>query len=230
MKVPAPQSEAELVARARAIAGRTLREIADRLGEPVPPDLKRHKGWVGSLLERQLGASAGSRAEPDFPELGVELKTLPVDARGRPRESTFVCTIELERLAEMEWAESRVALKLARVLWIPVEADAALALGERRIGAALLWSPSDEDEALLRFDWEELAGLIACGQTESVTAHLGRYLQVRPKAANSHVKRRVVDSDGLAYSANPRGFYLRTQFTERLLAAHYSRPSQARPS
>lgn len=225
MKTSAPGSEAELLARARALAGRTLGEIAEGLGQSVPLDLKRHKGWVGALLERQLGASAGSRAEPDFPGLGVELKTLPVDARGRPRESTFVCTIELERLADLEWAESRVALKLARVLWVPVEAQATLALGERRVGEPLLWSPSAEDEALLRFDWEELAGLIACGQTESVSAHLGRYLQVRPKAANSRVKRRVVDSDGFSYSANPRGFYLRTQFTERLLAAHYARPS-----
>jgi DNA mismatch repair protein MutH len=211
--------------RAREIAGRSLGEIANHLDEPVPPDLKRHKGWVGSLVERQLGASAGSRAEPDFPELGVELKTLPIDARGRPRETTFVCTIELDRIAELEWTDSRVAKKLARVLWMPVQAEASVPLAERRLGEPLLWSPSAEDEALLRFDWEELSGLLACGQTESVTAHLGRYLQVRPKAANSHVRRRVVDSDGVPYSANPRGFYLRTQFTERLLEEHYARPS-----
>jgi len=223
--VKKPRSEAELFQRAREVAGRTLREIAEGLGVAVPPDLKRHKGWVGSLVERQLGASAGSKSQPDFPELGVELKTLPVDARGKPRESTFVCTIELNQIADLEWADSRVATKLRRVLWVPVQADAGVPLGERRVGEPLLWSPSAEDEALLRFDWEELAGLIACGQTESVTAHLGRYLQVRPKAANSHVKRRVVDANGLLYSANPRGFYLRTQFTERLLEQHYARPT-----
>jgi DNA mismatch repair protein MutH len=223
--VKEPSSEAELFRRARELAGRTLGDVAEGLDVVVPPDLKRHKGWVGSLVERQLGASAGSKAVPDFPELAVELKTLPVDARGKPRESTFVCTIELNQIADIEWAESRVAIKLNRVLWVPVQADPSVPLGERRVGEPLLWSPSEDDEALLRFDWEELAGLIACGQTESVTAHLGRYLQVRPKAANSHVKRRVVDASGLLYSANPRGFYLRTQFTERLLARHYARPA-----
>jgi DNA mismatch repair protein MutH len=155
----------------------------------------------------------------------VELKTLPVDARGKPRESTFVCTIELDQIVDLEWTESRVARKLSRVLWVPVEADAGVPLGERRVGEPLLWSPNAEDEALLRFDWEELAGLIACGRTESVSAHVGHYLQVRPKAANSHVTRRVVDASGFSYSANPRGFYLRTRFTERLLREHYARPT-----
>ena len=191
----------------------------------MPTDLKRHKGWVGALIERQLGASAGSRSEPDFPQLGVELKTLPVDARGKPKESTFVCTIELNRIAEIEWHESRVSLKLARVLWVPVEAEPGIPIAQRRIGEPLLWTRTAEDERLLRFDWEELAGLIACGQAESVTAHLGRFLQVRPKAANSRVRRRVVDGEGSAYSANPRGFYLRTQFTERLLKQHYALPA-----
>jgi DNA mismatch repair protein MutH len=85
-----------------------------------------------------------------------------------------------------------------------------------------LWSPNEEEEAALRFDWEELAGQIACAGSDSVTAHLGRHLQVRPKAAHSRVKRRVMDGEGAPYSANPRGFYLRTSFTRALLTKHYA--------
>ena len=37
------------------------------------------------LLERALGATAeGSKAEQDFSHLGVELKTLPINAEGYP--------------------------------------------------------------------------------------------------------------------------------------------------
>ena len=215
--VPPPLDEAELLARAEALAGERLDKVATRFGVRVPPDLSRHKGWTGNLLERALGASAGSRAAPDFETLGVELKTLPVDAAGRPTESTFVCTIPLREIGEIEWEDSRVRRKLARVLWIPVQGERARPLAERRIGSPLLWSPSADELAALRFDWEELAGLIGRGGLDLVTGHLGRFLQVRPKARDSSARGRGSDADGAVFGALPRGFYLRAAFTEALL-------------
>jgi DNA mismatch repair protein MutH len=219
---PAPASEAELVARARALAGSSLGELAARLGRPVPPDLRRAKGFVGQLVELGLGATAGSRAGPDFAHLGIELKTLPVDASGRPVESTFVCTICLPEVGDVEWENSPVRAKLARVLFVPVEGERERPVGERRLGAPLLWSPNAEDERDLKFDWDELAGRIGRGDVESITGHLGRYLQVRPKAADSHARRRAFDRDGVAFAALPRGFYLRALFTARIVRAHYA--------
>ncbi len=221
---PAPVSEVELAARAAALAGLTLGELAAELGVVVPPDLRRAKGFPGQLVERALGATAGSRAEPDFPDLGVELKTIPVDERGRPCESTFVCTIDSAAIGRVEWERSLVRRKLLRVLWVPVEGTRSLVVGARRIGAALLWSPSPEQEAALRFDWEELAGLIGRGDVEQVTGHLGRHLQVRPKAAHGRARRRALDPDGTSFAALPRGFYLRASFTAALLAQHYVLP------
>ena len=62
-----PQTEQALLEKAQSIAGLTFGELADELNIPVPPDLKRDKGWVGMLLETALGATAGSKAEQDFP-------------------------------------------------------------------------------------------------------------------------------------------------------------------
>jgi DNA mismatch repair protein MutH len=217
-----PASEAELLERARSLSGKTLGAIAAELGVAVPRELLRAKGWAGQLLERVLGASAASRAEPDFERLGIELKSLPVDRRGRPRESTFVCTIALSEIGEVEWERSRVWRKLRRVLWLPIEAERELLPGERRVGEPLLWSPSAEEEAELRFDWEELAGLIGRGEVETITGHLGKWLQVRPKAANASARRRALDADGAGFATLPRGFYLRAAFTARLLATHYA--------
>jgi len=217
----APKTERELGLRAEALAGVTLGELAGRLGRPVPADLKRAKGFVGELVELGLGAPAKSRSGPDFADLGVELKTLPVDRRGRPVESTFVCTIPLLRVGDLEWEDSPVRAKLARVLFVPVEGERERPVAERRLGTPLFWSPSAEDERDLKFDWDELSGRIGRGDVESITGHLGRYLQVRPKAADSHARRRAVDAEGVAFAALPRGFYLRALFTERIVAAHY---------
>lgn len=218
---PEPTTEAELLKRARALAGCTLAEVAVAHGVGVPADLRRAKGFVGVLLERELGARAGARAEPDFPALGVELKTLPVNSRGRPCESTFVTTIELAEIGRVEWAASRVYRKLRRVLWIPVEGERRIPVGARRVGEPLLWSPDLEQEAALRFDWEELAGLIGRGAIESITGRLGRFLQVRPKAAHGRVRRVGTDEEGASFLALPRGFYLRAEFTLGIIRKHY---------
>lgn len=224
MSVTPPRDEAELVARAAALSGLRLAELAARFDVAVPPDLRRAKGFVGSLVERALGASAGSRALPDFPELGIELKTLPVDRAGSPVESTFVCTIPLTEIGEVEWADSRVRRKLDTVLWVPVEGERQIPVGERHLGQALLYRLTAEDEAVLRADWEELAGVIGRGHVESLTGHLGRFLQIRPKAAHSRARRVGIDADGAPFAALPKGFYLRPSFTRELLARHFALP------
>lgn len=74
-----PQSQEQLLAQARQLAGYSLGELA-ALAIPIPRDLKRDKGWTGILLELWLGASAGSKPEQDFAALGVELRRFPSTA------------------------------------------------------------------------------------------------------------------------------------------------------
>jgi DNA mismatch repair protein MutH len=183
----------------------------------LPADQRRSKGLVGGLIERALGAHAGSRSGPDFEALGIELKTVPLAPDGRPRESTYVCSLPLLRADEVEWDDCPVRRKLARVLWIPVESARHLALGSRRIGTPVLWSPDETEEARLRSDWDEIIGRIGTGRIEELTAHVGDVLQVRPKAATSRVQRRGQDSEGAWVLTVPRGFYLRAKFTGEVL-------------
>jgi DNA mismatch repair protein MutH len=202
-------TEGELLARARDLGGRTLEEVARRASIREVP---KHKGAAGSLVERALGAPSGGSG-PDFAELGVEVKTIPIDASGRPAESTFVCCAP--RAPERGWAASAVRAKLARVLWVPVEAGRAW--DERRIGAAFLWSPDREEEDVLQRDWEELSELLASG-AELVSARIGRALQLRPKARDGSVRVRGADADGAPALARPRAFYLRRSFTTGVLS------------
>ncbi|GAB4292030.1 MAG: DNA mismatch repair endonuclease MutH [Thiohalomonadaceae bacterium] len=218
-----PRDETELLARAHRLAGRTLGDIAAELRVTVPADLRRHKGWVGQLIEQALGATASSLAVPDFAAIGVELKTLPVDSRGLPRESTYVCTVPLETAGE-DWEHSWLRRKLARVLWLPVQADKEIPLAVRRVGSALLWSPSAEEEALLRRDWEELTECLLRGELEQLSARHGEILHIRPKAANSRALRHAVGADGERILTNPRGYYLRATFTAAILRRHFVLP------
>jgi DNA mismatch repair protein MutH len=219
VRVAAPRSEAELAARAEALAGRTLASIAGEHLFAVPPDLRRKKGWIGQLIEAALGATAGSRAEPDFPHLGIELKTLPVDETGRVLQSTFVCTAPLDGSMARTWEASWVRKKLARVLWVPIVGEGAP--GARLVGTPLLWSPDQEEEASLRADWQEHAHLIGTGQHWQLDARRGAVLQVRPKAAHAQDLTWVLNEEGEEVRENPRGFYLRARFTRAILAKYF---------
>ncbi len=216
MPLTPPQTLPELLGRAREIAGRTVGELAAALGMAIPRDPRRSKGTAGTLVERALGADGSTEAAPDFRSLGVELKTIPVDLDGRPAESTFVCSIDLARAAELSWITSAARKKLACVLWVPIEARGR-PLGDRRIGAASLWSPDADQERALRSDWELVMRYLAAGHADAVSAHMGRCMQARPKAANARVRRSLVDDEGNSVVTLPLGFYLRRTFTQQLL-------------
>ncbi|WP_133407696.1 DNA mismatch repair endonuclease MutH [Parashewanella tropica] len=218
-----PKSLDELLLRADAMAGLNLEELAKLNQLPVPKDLKRDKGWIGQLIEIELGADAGSKAQQDFLHLGVELKTIPINRYGKPLETTFVTTTPLMNVNNLNFFDSLVFHKLQQVLWVPIEGERDIPVAERRIGTPFLWRPDPVELKLLQQDWEEIMELIALGQVESITARHGEVLQLRPKAANSRALTESITEDGSIKLTNPRGFYLKTQFTSQILAKMFSR-------
>jgi DNA mismatch repair protein MutH len=206
--VSAPSSIEELLARAKELAGVRLSELASRVAFVVDGPAVRTKGKTGELLERALGAT-GVGAQMDFPDLEVEMKTVPLEA-GKPAESTFVCALSLMDAERAAWETSWVRKKLSRVLWVPIH--------EREtIGEAVLWSPSAEQEAALKNDFDEIVGRIAIGDIEDLSAHVGEYMQLRPKAATGSVRTAAPGRDGELVSTVPRGFYLRAKFVGAVL-------------
>ena len=219
--ISAPRTQDELLQRVADIAGLSLATLANRCGQNVPEDQRNAKGWAGQLVEQALGATASSRAEPDFQAIGIELKTIPVNAHGQPCESTYVCTVPLVDQVETSWQDAWIRKKLACVLWLPIEADKSIPFARRRIGNAILWRPTAEQDAILKQDWNEHMELISLGRINEISAHHGTYLQIRPKAANCRALRNTTDEDGNLVKTLPRGFYLRTQFTARILTERY---------
>ena len=215
--IKTPQNEVELLQRAKAIAGLSFAEFAQELNVHVPPDLKRDKGWVGMLIENALGAKAGSKPEQDFAHLGIELKTIPINAQGYPLETTFVSLAPLIQNSGIDWQHSHVRYKLSNVLWIPVEGERMIPLGERKIGAPILWKPDPQQERQLRQDWEELMDYIVLGNVNQINAKLGSVLQLRPKGANSKALTKGIGTNGEIIDTLPLGFYLRKEFTAQIL-------------
>ncbi|MBE7215349.1 DNA mismatch repair endonuclease MutH [Shewanella benthica] len=219
---PSPQTIEELMQRANSMAGLTLGQVADSHGFTTPADLKRDKGWVGQLIEYELGALAGSRPEQDFLHLGVELKTIPIDDKGKPIETTYVTVAPLVGIQGLTWEKSIVYHKLQTVLWVPVQGNRNIPVAQRQIGTPILWSPTPDELALLKQDWEEIMEFIAMGQVQELTARHGEVLQLRPKGANSRSVTQSIGKDGSKRLTNPRGFYLKIPFTQSILKRFFN--------
>ncbi len=234
--------EQALLAHARALVGVRLADIAEGLGLPVPAGRVSTKGWAGQIVERELLAGARleddsgppradapeSAAGPDFAALGIELKTVPVDAQLRPRESTAVCMIDPIAIAGESWDGSTVRAKLDRVLWVALrvpEGDGPGSVGDREVAAFTLWSMSRAEEDVLRADFDLFVReFFRRGRAGDITGHLGVALQVRPKANNARDQRTAYDPDGRRVRIGKCGFYLRPTFVGAILARSAAPP------
>jgi DNA mismatch repair protein MutH len=222
----APQSLTDeltaLLAHARALVGVELGELADQLGLPEPTGTahpERSKGWAGQIIERELGVETSRGAGPDFQALGLELKTVPVDPQLKPRESTAVCQIDPVAIAGESWETSAARAKLAQVLFVALEVPPGVrSVGQRRVVAVRLWSPSRAEDALLRADFELFVRTyFRQGRANAITGHLGRVLQVRPKGRNAADLRDGYDEHGQPTRVGKSGFYLRPAFVAGIL-------------
>lgn len=213
-------NEDELLSRCQTIEGFSFSQLALALQLTIPQVPVQRKGWLGLAVELALGTTAGNKAIPDFAHLGIELKTLPLNEKGKPAESTFVTSIPLLTIHQQDWLSSQCYAKLKRVLWLPIEGDKKLSFAERRIGRAFLWSPTQEEEQALKEDWQELTQMIAMGSLDEINASMGEFLQIRPKAANAKSLCYGFGNDGIKTLTLPRGFYLRARFTEQILKAN----------
>ena len=224
--MPDPELDA-LIAHARALVGVELGDLADGLGLPVPVGRVRTKGWSGQVLEQELGVAVGGTRGPDFVGLGIELKTVPVKASGgalSPLESTAVCQIDPVAIAAESWETSYVREKLARVLFVALEVpDHARSIGERRVAAVRLWSPTPQEEAALRADFELFVrSYFRQGRAAEITGYLGAVLQVRPKGRDAADLRDAYDAEGRPTRIGKCGFYLRPAFVASILTPSLS--------
>lgn len=202
-----PQSEEILMLRTQRICGMTIGELAHALQIKVPTEMKWAKGFAGQLIEIALGASAGSNPVQDFPVLGIELKTIPIKFNGTPAETTHVCTLHPNSCGQT-FENSNFLNKIKKVLWLPIEGEKTIALKDRHIGEGFIWEITPQDYEVLKIDWEEIMEFVRLGKMNELNAKVGTWMQVRPA--------------GFINGQKQFGFYLRKEFTTRILNKHFN--------
>ena len=189
--------------------GCTLGQLHQELYGHIPKTMT--KGLTGRLIERLLGVTNLNSSSPDLPELGLELKTLPLSPLLQVKEHTFISTISLP-FWEGSFKRSRLHNKIQSILWIPIIRSGTKMSLLDRIGKEFLIRMDLETSGILEQDWNLLTGLLRQEQYTLISSHLGEILHIRPKAQSSA---HFISIDG--QQINPMGFYFRKSYTQGLV-------------
>lgn len=177
-----------MVAQARLLEGRMARDVAMAVQQTdynAGPTAVGKTG-VGNLVEWFLGKPPNNSDEPDIPELGIEVKTIPLELRGKgvkslgPKEPTSLTMIDFARVAEQDWNEAYVRKKLQRILWVPYVHNYD-DKREHTFCEPFLWTPPEGDVPQLKEDYGVVRAVIREGRPHELSEQLSVVLAARRK-------------------------------------------------
>jgi DNA mismatch repair protein MutH len=141
-----------------SIERHALRLVNRRVGEVVDVQAGEQqgvytKGSVGRYVETYFGIEANSDAGPDFASAGVELKTVPLQRRGRgltAKERTFITAIDYRTVVDQPFEGSPLDLKSQHTLYVFYEWERGVPIEWFQLLGVLLHERDELDELMLR--------------------------------------------------------------------------------
>jgi DNA mismatch repair endonuclease MutH len=212
-----PELEFENAVRAklRTAEGKTIRDLAAMLGTSVGRD----KSASARVIRRLLGQKAHGRLG-EFERFGVELKTVPIDRKGRPVESMSFPSFIHEELQYETWPDSDLLGRLNRILIVPIQRSKGQDQGEGVVQRAFFWSPPESDLVEISLEWDRYRQLISSGLARHLPkASETKYIHVRPKARNARDR----DLAPGGFDVIRKCFWLNSDYVESIIREQLSR-------
>ena len=206
-----PANRKSIVEYAQKLVGRTLRDSCD---VDSFSSKKGNKGKLGQAIEYcYFEYEPNSAQEPDFPEVGLELKTNPVkrkkDKTLSAKERLVLTMIDYCALVDETWESSTVRSKMDDMLLNTVlhepdkdEVDYEFEF----VGTPMI---PLEDMAVIRDDWETIVAKVKAGLAHEISGGDTNYLEACTKGASAKTVRRQPYSDIMA---KQRAFALKSSY------------------
>lgn len=209
---PGMAFERAVLERTAPFVGRSLAELAETV---------RRSGIGGKAaaaqVARALVGERGTGRHGEFERFGIEVKTVPVDARGRLVEAMSFPAFVHEELIFETWESSDLLARLNRLLIIPIHRERRASLDAMRLGRPFFWNPTQTELDGIRREWERYRGLIEQGQARDLPkAAETTFIHVRPKARDSRDRDRAPGEIDVIRKC----FWLNQRYLERVLDEH----------
>lgn len=198
--------------------GKTIGQIKDSLF--IGDKCKMKKGASGLIVENLLGIENNNRDEADLPQIGCEIKILPLqknrDGSIKAKEPTAIQMINYCEVAKETWETAKLRSKINLTLWVVYLAKVdgiPKSQDDYVIVDYFLDHPSDIQNGVFKTDWEEIQSYIKRGDADKLSCSMGIYLEPKTKGANNQDKTDAPDGKGGIIRARRRAFYYKKNYT-----------------
>ena len=218
------QDFTSIIAHAKKLEGKTLKEVATYQGTP---DLLRElsgKGAAGQLLQVWFGLPVrDSNPRPDLPNVrmpdgtyaDIEIKVVSLTTRGGAvsvKERCKVTNIDYHTLVKEEWQTSRARHKLLVVLFIYYRYTDKNTWPDSTIDKVLTWRLEDsEDKSIIYNDWRRTWDFVNEGRAHEISEAHGSILGASTAGTGGRAGRIRQPNNPSEY-ASKRAFSLKPSF------------------
>lgn len=205
--------------------GKTIGQIKDSLF--IGDKCKMKKGASGLIVENLLGIENNNRDEADLPQIGCEIKILPLqknrDGSIKAKEPTAIQMINYCEVARETWETAKIRSKINLTFWVVYLAKVD---GKHKrqddyvIVDYFLDHPSDAKNGVFKTDWEEIQSYIKRGDADKLSCSMGTYLEPKTKGASNQDKTDAPDGKGGITRVRRRAFYYKKNYTNTEIIPH----------
>jgi DNA mismatch repair endonuclease MutH len=197
--------------------GKTIQEIKAELS------IEREnmkKGASGLIVENLLGIANNNNADADIPEIGCEIKILPLqlnkNGQVKAKEPTQIQMINYFEVANETWNNAKIRKKINLTFWVVYLAKVngkTLQQDDYKIIDYFVDHPVENTILIFKQDWESIKELIIRGVADTLSCSMGQYLEPKTKGANNKDVTDAPDGKGGITKARRRAFYYKKNYT-----------------
>ena len=163
---------------------------------------KMKKGASGLIVENLLGIKNNNISDADIPEIGCEVKILPLQKNKngeiKAKEPTAIQMINYFEVAKENWETE----------------------DDYIIVDYFLSQPDDFQNSVFRKDWELIRDYIISGRSDDLSCSMGEYLEPKTKGANRLDLTDAPDGKGGSVKVRRRAFYYKKHYTDSQIIPH----------
>lgn len=198
--------------------GKTIGQIKESLF--IGDKCRMKKGASGLIVENLLGIENNNRDGADLPQIGCEIKIIPLqknkDGSIKAKEPTAIQMINYCEVAKETWETAKIRSKINLTFWVVYLAKVngvAKKQDDYIIVDYFLDHSSDLQNGVFKTDWEEIQSYIKRGDADKLSCSMGIFLEPKTKGANNQDKTDAPDGKGGITRARRRAFYYTKNYT-----------------
>ena len=185
------------------------------------------KGASGLIVENLLGIKNNNLADADIPEIGCEIKILPLQKNKngdiKAKEPTQIQLINYFEVAEETWDNAKLRKKINLTFWVVYlakENGSTLNQEDYKIIDYFLDHPDSSKMDIFKNDWELIQKYIIDGLADKLSCSMGKYIEPKTKGKNNKDLTDAPDGKGGVSKARRRAFYYKKNYTNTQIIPH----------